>query len=263
MKKNRLRKNLSVLNLFCFIGIVIINFLAVTLPLNNKTTSELSDQYPNLFVPAGFTFSIWGVIYLLLAIFIIYQLVYAFGKNTPRNYFLEKIGLLFFVSSLANIGWIFTWHFEIVYLSLFLMLILLGSLIAIYLKLMIGISDTSKSEKYLVHLPFSVYLGWITIATIANTTALLVELSWKRFGLSEQFWAIAIIIVGIAISLIILFKRKDIFYCLVVNWALLGILVKRISVDAASVRNLILVTYLGLALISIGIILQIIRRKVY
>lgn len=263
MNNTRLRKTLSILNLLGFLGMVIVNFLAVTLPLNNKTTGELSDQYPNLFVPSGFTFSIWGVIYLLLAIFIVYQLVYAFRKNTQNISFMEKIGILFFVSSLANFSWIFAWHFEIIPLSLFLMLILLGSLMAIYIKLQIGISDSSRSEKYLVHLPFSVYLGWITIATIANTTALLVDLGWNRFGLSEPFWTVAVIIIGIAISLTILLYRKDIFYCLVVDWALFGILIKRLAADAVPVQSITIVVILGLTVISLGIIVQIIRRRVY
>jgi len=263
MNNTRLRKTLSILNLLGFLGMVIVNYLAVTLPLNNKTTGELSDQYPNLFVPAGFTFSIWGVIYLLLAIFIVYQLVYAFRKNKQSISFLKKIGILFFVSSIANLSWVFAWHFELVSLSLFLMLILLGSLIAIYVKLQIGRSNSSKSEKYLVHIPFSVYLGWITIATIANTTALLVNLGWNRFGLSEPFWTVAVIIIGIAISLTILFYRKDIFYCLVVGWALFGILMKRLTADAVPVQSIITVVIFGLTVISLAIIVQIIRRRVY
>ena len=263
MNNNRLRKTLSILNLLGFFGMVIVNYLAVALPLNNKTTGELSDQYPNLFVPSGFTFSIWGVIYLLLAIFIVYQLVYAFRKNTQNISFIEKIGILFFASSLANLIWIFAWHFELLSISLFLMLVLLVSLIGIYVKLQIGRADSSKSEKYLVHLPFSVYLGWITIATIANTTALLVNLGWNRFGLSEPFWTVAVIIIGIAISLTILFYRKDIFYCLVVDWALFGILIKRLTVDAVPVQVIITVVIIGLTVISLGIIVQIIRRRVY
>jgi len=216
-----------------------------------------------LFVPSGFTFSIWGVIYLLLAIFIVYQLVYAFRKNPQNISFLEKIGILFFLSSLANLSWIFAWHFELVPLSLLLMLILLGSLMAIYLKLQIGISDSSRSEKYLVHLPFSVYLGWITIATIANVTALLVNIGWNRFGLTEPFWTVAVIIIGIAISLTILLYRKDIFYCLVVDWALFGILIKRLAADAVPVQSITTVVILGLSVISVAIIVQIIRRRVY
>jgi hypothetical protein len=263
MNNTRLRKTLSILNLLGFFGMVIVNYLAVALPLNNKTTGELSDQYPNLFVPSGFTFSIWGVIYLLLAIFMVYQLVYAFRKHRQNISFLEKIGILFFLSSLANLSWIFAWHFELVPLSLLFMLILLASLMAIYLKLQIGRSDSSRSEKYLVHLPFSVYLGWITIATIANTTALLVDLGWNRFGLSEPFWTVVVIIIGIAISLTILFYRKDIFYCLVVDWALFGILIKRLTADAVPVQSIITVIIIGLTAISVAIIVQIIRRKVY
>jgi len=262
MKKSQL-KSLSILNLLSFVSIVIVNYLAVTLPLNNKTTGVLSDQYPNLFVPVGLTFSIWGIIYLLLGIFIVYQLVYAFKKDTQNSSFLEKIGILFFVSCLANFTWIFAWHFEMVPLSLFIMLILLISLIVIYQKLNIGRSEASKSEKYLVHLPFSVYLGWITIATIANTTALLVNLNWNRFGLSEPFWTIAVIIIGILIALFMLFYRKDIFYSLVVDWALLGILIKRLTVDIVTVQSIITVVILGLVMISLGIIIQITRKKVY
>ena len=261
MNKSRLLF-LSILNVLGFLGVVIVNALAVTLPLNNKTTGELSDQYPNLFVPAGLTFSIWGVIYILLAIFVIYGLVVAIRKDSEKSSFIENIGILFLISCLANIGWIFAWHYEILALSLVLMLILLGSLITIYLRLRIGKSDSTRTEKYVVHLPFSIYLGWITIATIANVTALLVDINWNTFGLSEPFWAIAVIIVGIAITLSVLFTRKDIFYCLVVDWALLGILLKRLA-DSTPVQSVIVVSIVGMALITVGIIVQIIRKRVY
>jgi hypothetical protein len=253
---------LSILNLVGFLGTVIVNGLANALPLNNKTTGELSDQYPNLFVPSGLAFSIWGLIYILLAIFVIYCLVIALRKDTQKSSFIENIGILFFISCLANIGWIFAWHYEILPLSLVLMLIILGSLVTIYIRLHIGKSNATLIEKYLVHLPFSVYLGWITIATIANFTALLVDVNWNTFGLGEQFWAVAVLIVGIAIALSVLFTRKDIFYCLVVDWALLGILLKRLA-DSTPVQSVIVITIVGMALISVGIITQIIRKKVY
>jgi len=143
---------ICILNLFGFLGTVIVNGLANALPINNKTTGELSDQYPNLFVPAGLTFSIWGLIYILLAIFAIYQLIIVIRKDTKQSSFIERIGLLFFGSSVANIGWIFAWHYEIVPLSLVLMLLLLGCLIAIYLRLHIGKSASTRTEKYLAGL---------------------------------------------------------------------------------------------------------------
>lgn len=259
----RWRQFLSTLNMLGFLGVVIINGLANALPINNNTTGELSDQYPNLFVPTGLTFSIWGVIYVLLAIFAIYQLIILIRKDTQNSSFIEKIGLLFFGSCVANIGWIFAWHYEIVSLSLVFMLLLLGCLIAIYVRLGIGKWDSSKTERYLVHLPFSVYLGWITIATIANVTALLVDINWNTFGLGEPFWTVLVIVVGIAITLATLFTRNDIFYCLVVDWALLGILIKRLSIDTVPDQSVVVTTIIGLAVISAGIILQIARRRVY
>jgi len=263
MNKRHIVLSMSILNLLGFLGTVVVNTLATTLPINNKTTGELSDLYPNLFTPAGLTFTIWGLIYVLLAIFVVYQLMPFVRRDDQKIQFVPIIGPLFFISCLANIGWIYAWHYEIVSLSLVLMLILFGSLLAIYIKLNIGKSEASKTEKYLVHLPFSVYLGWITIATIANVTALMVNINWNTWGLGEQFWAVAVIIVGIAIALSVLFTRKDIFYSLVVDWALLGILLKRLSVTTVPDQNVVVVTIVGLVLISAGIVAQLIRKKVY
>jgi hypothetical protein len=265
MNKSRLVLSLLILNLLGFIGTVVVNALATTLPINNITTGELSDLYPNLFVPAGLTFAIWGLIYVLLGIFVIYPLIPSVRRDAQKVDFVQRIGPLFFISCLANIGWIFAWHYKIVPLSLVLMLILLGSLLIIYLRLNVGKSEAPKAEKYFVHLPFSVYLGWITIATIANVTALLVNIGWNQntWGLGEQFWAVAVIIVGIAIALSILFTRKDIFYCLVVDWAILGILLKRLSVTTVPDQRVVVVTIVGLVLITGGVIAQLIRKRVY
>jgi hypothetical protein len=263
MNRKGLVLSLAILNLLGYLGTVIVNGLANALPINNKTTGELSDMYPNLFVPAGLTFSIWGLIYLLLAIFVIYELVIAIKKNNQDSSFIQKIGFLFFISCLANIGWIFAWHYQIVALSLVLILVMLACLLGIYLQLRIGKSEATNAEKYMVHLPFSIYLGWITIATIANVTALLVDVNWNNFGLGEQFWAILVIIVGIGIALAVLFTRRDIFYTLVVDWALLGILLKRLSTPEIPAQSVIIVTIIGLVLLTAGIIAQLIRRKVY
>jgi len=263
MNKSRLGLSLSILNLLGFLGTVVVNALANILPLNNIKTGELSDLYPNLFVPAGLTFAIWGVIYVLLAIFVIYQLIPSVRRDAQKVDFVQKIGLLFFISCIANIGWIFAWHYTIVPLSLILMLILLGCLIAIYLRLNIGQSDATKAKKFSVHLPFSVYLGWITIATIANVTALLVDINWNTWGLGEQFWTVTVIVVGIAIALSVLLTRKDIYYCLVVDWALLGILLKRLSVTTVPDQSVVVVTIVGLVLITGGVIAQLIRKRVY
>ncbi len=261
MNRSRSLIILSILNLLGFLGTVVVNALASILPINNITTGALSDLYPNLFVPEGLTFAIWGLIYVLLGIFVIYPLIPSVRRDAQKVEFVQRIGPLFFISCLANIGWIFAWHYQILPLSLVFMLILLGCLLAIYLRLKVGKSEATKAERYFVHLPFSVYLGWITIATIANVTALLVNKGW---GLDQQqFWAVAVIIVGIAIALSVLFTRKDIFYCLVVDWALLGILLKRLSVTTVTAQSVVVVTIVGLVLITGGVIAQLIRKRVY
>ena len=263
MNKSRSVLVLSVLNLLGFLGTVVVNALANILPINNITTGALSDLYPNLFVPAGLTFAVWGLIYVLLGIFAIYPLTPGARRDPQKTEFVQRIGPLFFVSCLANIGWIFAWHYQILPLSLAFMLILLGCLLAIYLRLKVGKSDATKAERYFAHLPFSVYLGWITIATIANVTALLVDINWNALGLGQQFWAVAVIIVGIVIALSILFTRKDIFYCLVVDWAILGILLKRLSDTTMADQSVVIVTIAGLAIITVGVIAQLVRKKVY
>ena len=260
MKKSN-RILFSFLNLAGFIATVVVNALATLLPINNKGTGELSDQYPNLFVPAGLTFSIWGIIYILLGMFVVYQIIVAFKTNAAQRGIFEKIGILFFISSMLNIGWIFAWHYEIVWLSLLLMLLLFASLLAIYLRLNIGRSEATNMERIFVHIPFSVYLGWITIATIANATALLVDSGLKSLLPGEQFWAVVVIAVGIIIGLAMLFTRDDIYYNLVVDWALLGILLKRLGDTGTSSQGVIIITIIGLVLISAGIIVQLARRK--
>jgi hypothetical protein len=263
MNRSRSVLILSILNLLGFLGTVVVNALANILPINNITTGALSDLYPNLFVPAGLTFAVWGLIYVLLGIFVIYPLVPRIGRDPQKVDFVQKIGPLFFISCIANIGWIFAWHYQILPLSLIFMLILLGCLLFIYLRLNVGKSETTRAERYFAHLPFSVYLGWITIATIANVTALLVNINWNTWGLGEQFWAVAVIVVGIAIALSMLFTRKDIYYSLVVDWALLGILLKRLSVTTVPDQSVVIVTIVGLVLITGGVVAQLIRKQVY
>lgn len=259
MLQSRKRTVWAVLNLAGFLGTVVVNGLANALPINHITTGELSDLYPNLFVPAGLTFSIWGVIYLLLAIFSVYQLVVA-ARSRATSVVLDRIGPLFVIASGANMAWIFAWHYRLVGISLAMMVLLLATLLILYLRLRVGVSDAPRSERYLVHLPFSVYLGWITVATIANVTALLVDAGWNRFGAGEPFWTVAVIVVATAITLGVLFSRRDIFYSLVVVWALIGIVLKRTSVDAHPVRSVVISAVAGLALVSLGIIAQILRR---
>ncbi len=247
---------LQVGNLIGFIITVLVNYLANALPINGITTGELSDSYPNLFVPAGLTFSIWGVIYVLLFIFSIYQIRDIIKKDKIEMPFLDKVGYFFIISSAANILWIFFWQYRLVLFSLIMMLVLLVSLILIYTRLEIGRVEISIKERIAVHLPFSVYLGWITVATIANVTALLVDWGVQSFGPTAELWTIVVIIVAVIITYAMLLLRKDIAYSLVVVWASLGIFIKQLDLN----MTIAITALIALIAVVVGIVFIIIKQ---
>jgi len=201
---------------------LVINGLANALPLNGQTTGAISDRFKVYFVPAGYVFSIWGLIYLGLIAFAIYQALPAQRDNSR----LRRIGYLFAASCLANCAWIFLWHYELFLLTLVAMAALLVLLIAIYLRLQIGQARLPPTEKWLVHIPFSIYLGWITVASIANVTSVLDYLKWNGWGLDAETWMVIMLIAAAAIASIVSITRGDIAYMLVIIWALVGIAVK-------------------------------------
>lgn len=263
MSNSSMRLPIAIVSLVAFVVVVVVNALATTIPLGGMTTGQLSDLYPNLFVPAGLTFSIWGVIYILLGIYVVYGMIQATRAPQSGSAFLANIGVLFIITCVANAGWIFAWQYRVLPLSLLAMVVLLISLILIYVRLNVGLSNSGTTEKYAVHLAMSVYLGWITVATIANVTAVLVYYKWNGFGASQQAWAIAMIIVAVAIGLVMLFYRRDIFYTLVIDWAVLGILIKRTSTASHSAQGVIVTSIVGLCILTAGILAQLARRKVY
>lgn len=220
---------LKIFNTVTFILMVAVNSLANILPLNGLNTGAVSNLYPNLFTPAGITFAIWGLIYLLLAGFVVYQFgAFKGNESTYRDDLIREIGPYFAISSLANAAWIFAWHYGMIGVSVVLMLIILYCLIII-------VSQISKydlfpiKEKILMKFPFSIYFGWITVAAIANIIVFLVSLNWDGFGISQQIWTAAILVAGLAITILTMLKNKDIVYGLVVIWAYAGILLKHLS----------------------------------
>jgi hypothetical protein len=248
------KRIIQISNFIAVILTIAVNSLANILPINGKYTAELSDKIPNLFVPAGITFAIWGIIYLLLILFAIYQSRDFFKKEKIEMPYLTKITPFFLLASAANIIWIFLWHYEQVGLSLLVTIVLLISLIAIYLKLNIGQEKVTLKEKMFIHIPFSVYLGWTTIATIANITAFLVTIGWDGFGISDVTWTIIVLCVATLLTLIILYKRKDIAYSLVIIWALLGIAIKRIQ-DQTEIATTATIAIILIIIAIIGIII--------
>ncbi len=222
---------LQISNIAIVIVTIIINALANIIPIGGRYTEELADNIPNLFVPAGITFAIWGVIYVLIILFSVYLAKDLFKKEKTTKPFLEKISYFFILANTANIVWIFLWHYEQVILSLFATLVVFVSLLVVYLRLNIGLEKVSMKDKLFVHVPISVYIGWGTVATIANVTAVLVIINWNGFGISEEIWTILALIIATIITILIIFTRRDYAYSAVIIWAFIGIYLKRSVVD--------------------------------
>lgn len=205
-----------------FGGSLVLNVLANRLPLNGKTTGELSAQYPNLFVPAGITFSIWGVIYLLLAGWTVTQFLSG-GADTGR-----RIAPWFALASLLNGSWILAWHYELVPLSVVVMSGLLATLLVLNAMIRPGTGmEGGRSPHILARIAFGVYLGWISVATIANVTALLVSVGWEGEPLSRAAWATIMVVVGAAAGVLAIRRLRSPWVGLSVTWGLVGIVINR------------------------------------
>lgn len=219
MKSNTLRQIAVIL---AVLATIVVNALANTLPLNGLSTGEISDRFDVYFVPAGYVFSIWGLIYIGLVAYATFQ---ALPANKDLNS-LRDIGWLFVLSCVANVAWLFLWHYEQFTWTIFAMLALLVLLILIYERLWTVRGTVSRGHFWCVQLPFSIYLGWITVATIANATSLLDFLGWGGWGISEATWAVVMLVVATMIGSTVVLKRRDSAYGLVLVWAFAGIGVK-------------------------------------
>lgn len=248
-----MKKWLPLFNGLALVGVLVMNYLATALPIAGRTPAEVSDMFPTLFTPAGFTFSIWGIIYLLLIGFAGYQIRF-FNKALPA--FLEKTGWLFVLSCAANAGWLLAFHHLQIGLSLFIMLVLLGSLVAIYLGLNDGPTRPSAAERWLVRLPFSIYLGWITVATIANTSIFLTHAGWSGEPGGAPFWTAGVIAAAVGVGVLALWRRGDVGFALVIVWALYGIFSKRIR-DLGTDDGLVeMVAGAGMAVVGLGVMFR-------
>jgi benzodiazapine receptor len=246
--KDTLRQILVVLSV---LATLVVNILANILPFNGLTTAQVSDQFHVYFVPAGYVFSIWGLIYIGLIAYAVYQALPSQREN-PR---LRKTGYLVALAGLANMVWLFLWHYELFPLTLIVMLGLLAVLILIYLELGIGRIPVKTAETWAVRIPFSVYLGWITVATIANATDLLYFLKWDGFGIGARDWTLILFAAVLVIAGLMSILRRDIAYNLVVVWALVGIAVRQSAAKSLVLASLVTAS-LALAVLAYSLFVR-------
>jgi len=206
-------------NVLAVLATIAFNLMAEAVPLNGQTTGEVANRFPIYFFPAGYVFSIWGLIYVGLLAFAFYQALPS-QRDDPR---LHGITPWFVLSSLGNIGWLLLWHYNAIALSALPILLLLVSLVAIYLRLDTGRGPASTAEAWLLWAPFSIYLAWSSVATIADFSIVLWSLGWNGAPLAPEVWAIVMMVVAGALAGLATWTRNDFLFSLVVAWALIGI----------------------------------------
>lgn len=215
-------KNQKWLDLCMFLAVLVVNYLASAGKINGLTPGKISDSIKVLITPAAYVFSIWGLIYLLLLVFVIYQFLPKFQNSLA----VKTIGYWFSLTCLLNITWIFSWHYKQFGLSLIIMIAFLGTLMAIMIKLYKISPMLSIIEKRVFKLPFSVYFGWISVATIANTSFVLIYTNWSRFNIGPDYWSVIILFVIMLLGITVLTLKKDQAFVWVFVWALIGIAYK-------------------------------------
>lgn len=206
-------------NIGALVLVLLFNFLSNAIPFNNLTQGDLSELYPILLTPATYVFSIWGLIYLALIAFIIYQAIPRFRENA----LVKAVGILFAVSSLFNILWLLFWHYQRIGWSMIMMLLILATLILIYLRIGSVTAEKTVYDRFLVKYPFSLYLGWISAATLVNLNVLLYDLGWLGTGGGGIFFTILMVLIAGLIALAVFYLRQDYVYAAVFVWALIGI----------------------------------------
>lgn len=255
-------KVLAIANTIFYVAANVISYLSNTGIFGGRTIGEVSNKYEALFVPAGFTFAIWGVIYASLYAFVIYHLLKAFKKEGQHeaNTDLEKLGWLFTINNIATAAWVIVWVNEGLILSVVLMLIQLITLILMNVRLHIYNPYRSLASRIFTQFPLAIYFGWICIATIANISSSLLGLGWDGGSLSAETWTVILIAVATMISIFIILGSKDAFFGMVVIWALYGIISKRKLDGAESYPLIIFSAQIAIALIALAIVFQLARN---
>ncbi|MGF3555240.1 MAG: tryptophan-rich sensory protein [Thermoplasmatota archaeon] len=253
MKRDLKTIFLAIFNFLTLILLLGFNIAISVLPLNSISTKAVSDKYPALIVPYSVTFSIWFIIYILLVLFVLNQLNFIFKRDEKKRVLIEKVGVLFFLSSVLNVLWLFCWHYEKLLLSVIVIILLLIILAILYIKLGIGKKDFSESLIF-VKTPVSVYLAWISIATIANISSYIGSLKLYLFDNYEVLWTVLVIIISLFLAIFMVLKNRDIIFALVFLWAYIGIIIKQLIPNYNNSIPIILVTIFSIFILTFFVI---------
>lgn len=255
-------RTLAILNALTFFIQLGVSWLTQFRMINSEDVGQVSDKYPTLFTPAGITFAIWGLIYLSLGAFCIYHIFMAWRRQVgqPPNLELQAIGNLFILNNLATAAWLYAWTHEWIAPSLALIVFQLITLIVMHVRLHIYDKDKLPGSRIFTQIPLSIYFGWITVATIANTDVYLSVTGWDKMGFSDAYWTIFLIGAAVFIAILVVLIRRNIFYGLVFIWALGGIVMKRTADPTRTYSDIILAAETGMIVLGIVCLLQLARN---
>ncbi|NNE25304.1 MAG: tryptophan-rich sensory protein [Saprospiraceae bacterium] len=235
-----MRSSIPLLNILFYLGLIAANYFAVQMPFFGKTPGDVSDLYPNLLTPADFAFSIWSVVYILLALFGYQNLKARTNKKEKIPNEIKAIGWLFMLSCILNFAWLLVWQSQHIAWSFIIIFLLWINLILIYYRL-----SQIKNARWQYSIPFSVYLAWVCVAALANLNILLIDSGFEFFGMEEAYWTATLIGIGILGTYLVLSLSKDIWFTLVLIWAYFGMYVKNkaLEPEATAVTSMCLIAF--------------------
>jgi hypothetical protein len=231
---------------------LIVNGLANSLPINGKTTGDVTRDFDVYFSPAPYAFSIWSVIYIGVIAYSVYLwMAVVKGRDAETA---RAIAPWYILTAVANCAWLFAWHHMQFPLSMLVMVVLLATLIVIY-RIQAARPAVSTPELWAVHVPFRIYLGWISVATIANATITLADAGWDGFGISEPAWGVIVILVAAALGVTMVLRHGDAAYAAVVVWALVAV-----AVRLGDTTSILVAALGGAAVVALSLLLRVRRN---
>lgn len=245
---------LQVLNLVVLVATLIMNGISQS-DLVPNTVGQLGESRAIFFLPAGYVFAIWGVIYIGLIGFVIYQ----FRPVAVEKGVVDRVGIWFIVSSIANSVWVILFVYDLIWISTAVIVILLLSLIMVYRNLGIGMREIDWQERWAVHVPFSIYLGWVSVATVANFAAALYEsgADVSLLGINADVWTVIMLAVAAVLAFAMLYFRRDLAYALVVVWAVVGIYVRPFDTEVFDILASLNVGLVNTAALAVAVIVAV------
>lgn len=244
-----MKKILAIANIIALLFTIAINYISNSGLLNGNTMKTVSDKYANYFTPAGYAFSIWGLIYLGLLAFVIYMAT-GIHKERQGGAVLLQVKWWFVVSCLANSLWVVAWLYDYIGLSVVLMAVIFISLLNIIIGTGAVVVQASLKKYLLVFAPFSLYFGWISVAFIANMAAYLTATGWDGWGIPAINWTVIMIAVAGLVNVFVIWTRNLYLFGAVGIWAILAI-------AAANEAGLIINTcYMVAVILAISIIIR-------